>query len=423
MEFEVKTWLDMDSKSSKAKIAKELIALENHGGGYLIIGFDDKSMLPDEENRPAHLDEYSVDRINSIIAKFAEPKFHVNTTIQKDSIWRGYPFIQVYWNTQVPVRSCSEDTEKNIIENKYYIRRPWPISDIPKDWLEWDQFIKKCVLKQRREIADVITSFINQWWEWILHRHFRFEGDTWVEIDRLDTYVKQSLNKWKIENSKLEDSSKTKNKYWYYYFSSRIIWTIKNKVHMKFLLDKIRNFRKYTWWPIFLIIRKQPEFIDDSIELSLLDQWFESDHSDFWRVWKDGINFVLRGYQEDCRDDYKPWEVFDLTIPIWRLWEYLLHILDLGNSLYEEGFQVIFEWEWNGLQNRTLVSLEEMRFIPWNYVCQDNIYKFRISIWDKEIQDILPLVLQKILSWLYEKFNLFEASYELYEEQAHQMVT
>ncbi len=32
LDIEVKTWLNMNEQSSKAKIAKELIALENHGG-------------------------------------------------------------------------------------------------------------------------------------------------------------------------------------------------------------------------------------------------------------------------------------------------------------------------------------------------------------------------------------------------------
>ena len=39
-------------------------------------------MLPDENNRPQNLDQYNTDNINSIIDRFAEPKFHVDVTIQ-----------------------------------------------------------------------------------------------------------------------------------------------------------------------------------------------------------------------------------------------------------------------------------------------------------------------------------------------------
>ena len=408
----------MSEQSSKAKIAKALIALENHWGGYLIIGFDSKTLLSDEVHRPTNLENYSVDSFNSIVAKFAEPKFHVDVTIQKDSLWKEYPFIRVFWDTQVPVRSCSEDKDKNIQENRYYIRRPWPMSDMPKDGIEWDKFISKCVLKQRREISEIITSFMSQSWFDALN-----QIKTKSEDNKLDEYIKTSLDRWSDENSKLHESSVTKNKHWYYYFSSQIIWKKKTWIKMKDLKEKIHNFREYTWWPIFLIIRKEPEFISDNFELSLLDQVFESDHSDFWRIWRDWMNFALRGYQTDCRTDYNPGEVFDLTIPVWRLGEYLLHILDLWNFLYEEGFQILFESWWTGLKDRKLVSLGWERFIFREYLSNDDVYKFRTNIWDKEIQDILPLVTQKILSWLYEKFNLFQPTYELYEVEINKMRT
>ena len=40
LNIEAKGWLDMDDVESKGTIAKALIALENHGGGFLVIGFD-----------------------------------------------------------------------------------------------------------------------------------------------------------------------------------------------------------------------------------------------------------------------------------------------------------------------------------------------------------------------------------------------
>ena len=37
LDIEAKDWLDMDAVESKGTIAKTLIALENHGGGFLVI--------------------------------------------------------------------------------------------------------------------------------------------------------------------------------------------------------------------------------------------------------------------------------------------------------------------------------------------------------------------------------------------------
>lgn len=43
LDIEAKGWLDMDDVESKGAIAKALIALENHGGGFLVIGFTEDS--------------------------------------------------------------------------------------------------------------------------------------------------------------------------------------------------------------------------------------------------------------------------------------------------------------------------------------------------------------------------------------------
>jgi len=39
LDLEAKRWLDLNDVESQGNIAKALIALENHGGGYLVVGF------------------------------------------------------------------------------------------------------------------------------------------------------------------------------------------------------------------------------------------------------------------------------------------------------------------------------------------------------------------------------------------------
>ena len=419
LDFEIKTWLNLNEQSARAKIAKELIALENHWWWYLIIWFDDQTMLPDENNRPQNLDQYNTDNINSIIDRFAEPKFHVDVTIQlnpKD--WKYYPFIRTLGTTQVPIRSRSDDAEKTIIRNNcYYIRRPWPTSDMPKDWIEWDQLIYRCVKKQRREISEMIASFMSNWWVELLPEVVRQKKDE----DLLSEFIKLSLINWNEENNNLPLDSPSKNKFWYHYFSSRIIWRQKTWISMRQIKDKIYSFKKYTGWPIFITIRNDIIPVSDNLEFSLLNQWFEADHSDFWRINKDWMSFILRWYQSDCRDDYKEWEVFDYVIPTWRLWEYLLHVTDLASFLYEDWFQVLLDVWWTGLKNRRLVSLDSWSFFFWKYICHDDSYNFKGLFSSNELQDLLPLVSQKVISWLLEKFDLFTQEYEFYQTQIEKM--
>ena len=41
LDVELKQWMDINDKNVQAKFAKELLALRNHGGGYLVVGFKD----------------------------------------------------------------------------------------------------------------------------------------------------------------------------------------------------------------------------------------------------------------------------------------------------------------------------------------------------------------------------------------------
>ena len=43
LDVEVKEWLDLTDNDHRAMIAKEVIALANHGGGFLVIGFSRRS--------------------------------------------------------------------------------------------------------------------------------------------------------------------------------------------------------------------------------------------------------------------------------------------------------------------------------------------------------------------------------------------
>ena len=52
LDFEVKSWLDLSDAEARGTVAKAMIALENHGGGFLLIGFneDQGRLIPGPES-------------------------------------------------------------------------------------------------------------------------------------------------------------------------------------------------------------------------------------------------------------------------------------------------------------------------------------------------------------------------------------
>ena len=57
LEIEVKQWFDLGESVVRAKLARHMAALSNHGGGYLVFGFRDD--LTVDPGRPSSLDEFN----------------------------------------------------------------------------------------------------------------------------------------------------------------------------------------------------------------------------------------------------------------------------------------------------------------------------------------------------------------------------
>lgn len=102
---EVKRWIDPNSAQGCAKIAIACMALRNRDGGYLVIGFDDRTLQPDMDGRPDFLTEtVHTDLIQSIISKYASIPFEVVVRFGTRSEGR-FPVVIVSSGVRVPVAS------------------------------------------------------------------------------------------------------------------------------------------------------------------------------------------------------------------------------------------------------------------------------------------------------------------------------
>jgi predicted HTH transcriptional regulator len=74
--IEFKAWMDTSNGEVRAKLARHIAALANHGGGYLIFGVDDKTRRPLGKTT---LDPslFSQDAITGIIKKYLDPRLQI----------------------------------------------------------------------------------------------------------------------------------------------------------------------------------------------------------------------------------------------------------------------------------------------------------------------------------------------------------
>lgn len=422
LDFEVKDWLDLTDVEARGTVAKALIALENHGGGFLLIGFsEDKGRLIPNQQRPASLFQYGTDEINAIMKKCAEPSFHAHVTLLKHPVTgEEFPIIRAAGLTKVPVRSCSATPNGTLKQNTYYIRRPGPASEAPRDGAEWDDLIRRCVLKQRNEIIDLLRSFIPS----VAGGNVQTLTN---ERAALNQFVTDSLDRWFSINNALKADDPSKIQHGWFSFACQVVGQSK-RLTPKQILQSVEGLRRYTGWPIFVALHQsenKPYLKDGCIEASMTKLKMPSPaHADFWRIHPDGYFYALRGYQEDDLETLsgskvgrKPGTGLDLTIPVWRVAEFLLRVEELGRAMYEDGFSVLVRCEWSGLQGRELFIFNPRRILFGGHQCLTDDVVSEGAFTQAAINDLLPDVVKSLTEDLYQHFDFFQPPEKFFDEE------
>ncbi len=163
LDIEAKEWLDLSDHDHRATIAKEIIALANHGGGYLVVGFrelDDGTFEP-AEPRPGNLDAWSQDAIQAIVAKYVDPGVQCRVSHRVAASGARHPVIAVPGGHRVPVRAKAGSPDgRKLVANRVYVRRPGPNSEEPRTAEEWDRFLERCLQNRQAELLDAMRSIM-----------------------------------------------------------------------------------------------------------------------------------------------------------------------------------------------------------------------------------------------------------------------
>ena len=64
LDIEYKGWLDLRKNPDRANLAKAVIALANHGGGVIVLGFEDRSTGLAATPKPAEIPDVTQDDVN-----------------------------------------------------------------------------------------------------------------------------------------------------------------------------------------------------------------------------------------------------------------------------------------------------------------------------------------------------------------------
>ena len=427
LDVEVKEWLDLADNSHRALLAKEIIALANHGGGYIVVGFEELAdgRFRPATPRPANLDAWAQDAIQSIVAKYVDPAIQcrvVHRAVPDSS--DSYPIIMVPGGHRVPIRAKAGSPDgSKVVPHRVYIRRPGPSSEEPKTAEEWDRLIERCVQGRQSELLDAMRSIMAG----VIPSATPTKP---TRADDLQAFAQAAAERWEGRISALPKDAPPRMPYGHYDVAIAIDGTF-DTLSLSELRDAISTaVRNHSGWPPFLTLNRapfSPKPADGAVEFwrgpDTDGSYDKPAHHDFWRITPGGLLFTRRGFQEDGgMYDIAPGRTFDITSPTWRIGEAILEASYIARALHAVGANLICSCSWSGLKGRTLVSRgNPNRMLFEDRTTEQDTYGAKETVALDALPQALPEVVYAMLSPLYELFEFFNLPKRLVEEELRSM--
>jgi hypothetical protein len=411
--FEIKEWLDLTGNAHKAKLAQAIIALANHGGGAVLLGYAqqaDGTFLP-AVPRPPDLSGYTSDVINEISRAYLNPPVHCEVRhITHPISGLPFPVINVPGGHQTPImaRRGGPQGQSNLQAGRIYIRRVGPTSEEPQSPEEWRALLDRCIRAGRDELVDRIRLIVSG---------APIEEAKPTSDDRLDEWIASSTARWQTLLSQLPDKHAARFPQGFYRFAYQLRGQF-HRLSLGQLREALRaaevRFSGWPHWPMMTREPIKPVPVDDTIECFLArDPGSENaapDSLDYWRVSSAGQAYSIRGLHEDSHPDLgAPGRGLDITTPTRRLADALTHASNLARQFGLQTGYIDFDLLWSGLAGRRLVSWGNPRRVLFdNYFTQQPQYQRRFSVTAENLDERLPEITDAALRPMYEGFGFFQ---------------
>lgn len=234
-------------------------------------------------------------------------------------------------------------------------------------------------------------------------------------LDRIDEWFQDSADRWRELTDHLPAEHGARTAHGRYAVGYQIVGDF-DAPRGAGLLEALRaGCVRYTGWPPFSVPTREdiaPYMYEGNIECWIARDGEEHGpaHSDYWRVSPECKFFLWRGYQEDDseRSEIEPGTLFDLTLPVWRIGEILLHAASMARQIGANDAKVVFVADWNGLAGRRLAAFANPdRTFLETYVSQQDTYRASLEVQASQIEDALPELVDRIVRPMYELFDFF----------------
>jgi hypothetical protein len=113
--------------------------------------------------------------------------------------------------------------------------------------------------------------------------------------------------------------------------------------------------------------------------------------------------------------------LFDVTLPVWRVGEAIIHAERLAGNLVDGPAAVTFAVHYSGLAGRSLTSVDGSRLLFEGKAARQDSITLRSTVEVASIAPNLPEVVHPLLAPLYALFDFFDLPVALVTEELARM--
>ena len=423
LDAEYKGWLDLRKEPHRANLAKAVIALANHGGGVVVLGFEELSTGWVARPKPVSVPDVTQDSVNGAVHRYAEPQLHCRLYfVEHPDVGSVHPVIRVPGG-DVPVMSKRDQPEGGLRQHKVYVRKPGPRSEEPQAADEWRALLDRCVRERREDLLDSIRGIV-------LGRVDVSNLDH--TSDELEDFMTSSRERWMELVQAVPEDALSRFPDGHYEVAISLV-DAQPVVRLPELKDRLAVAQgvRTSGWPPFLDIGVEdlrPLPFEDCIEAwlgrpSSRNTYSDSQYADFWRASLAGQLYVIRGYEEDGIERggplrRSPGTILAINISVIRVWE-CLRFASHFMSTFEGAEEIIVRCQYTGLNGRSLIDRLAPGFSNRQGICRAGEVPLTGQFSLQQLEDNMPEVLQHLMAPLFEHFDFFTLTLEHVQNIIH----
>jgi hypothetical protein len=440
LSVEIKRWIDPDRPEGIAMIVRAALALRNHGGGYLLIGFDNETLEPDKNSVPSDVRAlFHVDKVQGLVSTFASEPFEVGVEFpERDG--QLYPVIVVPPGVKTPVAAKSDLRvgDKTLISADSLYIRSLRANNTPSTtratWKDWPKIVEVCFDNREADIGRFLRRHLGSLTPKVVRDFVAMvsqgiEPEATME-ERLQSYLQESENRFQAvaRERKVQLSE---------HGASEVALFLIGQVpphaaNHEFLNLLDANNPRYIGWPVWLDTRRA---IDESARPYIFQGAWEAFISlgrAFERLDPKGRFYFRRMLREDVSSNRQanrqapaPMSILDFSLSITSIAEAMAVGIAFAKAMgcAAEETRLSFAFRWTKLQGRKLTSWvrPDHNIFPEPSAYQDEVLSFVNVPLDTPLSALGNFVNQAVQP-LFEVFDGFVLSSNVVEDLTRRLI-